>query len=166
MDHMAGDLPSVDLGPLRRIRVMAAALRSPAVAEHHFDAPPAEVWGVASDLAGELPHLLPGLRTFTVEEADGERLRAVAVSALGHRERFEVVLRPGWCLMQSRLLVGAMAAEAEGDGTRFAYLSGYRFRGGSLLGLLRRPGRDARSAAMFARLDRRIARRSLPRPAE
>lgn len=155
------DFPAVELGPLRRLQVIAGSLRNPVYAEHHFDAPLEKVWEVASDLEAELPELLPRLRSFTME-SDGEQTRAVAVSRLGHRERFDVVLRPGWCLMQSRLLIGAMAAEAEEDGTRFAYMSSYRFPGGSSLQLLRRLGVDTRSAAMFQRLDTRIAKRSIP----
>ncbi|GLW70036.1 hypothetical protein Kpho02_23350 [Kitasatospora phosalacinea] len=154
--------PTAELGPLRRLQVIAAtAAGRPVPATRLFDAPPERLWEVVSDLEHELPHLLPGVRSFTPEEgsADGGRFRAVAVSRLGHRETFEVLLAPGWCLMQSRVLLGAMAAEPEGGGTRFGYLSSYRLPGGAALGALRRPGAGARSEALFDRLRARIEAR-------
>ncbi|MCZ4119490.1 SRPBCC family protein [Streptomyces sp. H39-S7] len=159
--------PRADLDQLRRLRVVAGAARHALYVEHHFEAAPDQVWEVAADLEGELPHLIPGLRSFTPEgigdgRPDGERSSFRAVSAVGHRERFEVVLRPGWCLMQSRLLAGGMAAVPEGTGTRFAFFSAYRFPGGAALQWLRRPGARARGAALMAALQRRIDARSSP----
>jgi hypothetical protein len=40
-----------------------------------------------------------------------------------------VVLRPGWCWMQSRFLVGGMAAAPHPDGTSVAFLGGLRLPG-------------------------------------
>jgi hypothetical protein len=66
-------------------------------------------------------------------------MTARARGRLGQRARFDVMLRPGWCVMQSRFLVGGMAAVPEGAGTRFAFLGGLRLPGMKLLGPLLRP---------------------------
>ena len=50
-------------------------------------------------------------------------MTARARGRLGQHARFDVVLRPGWCVMQSRFLIGGMAAVPEAGGTRFAFLS-------------------------------------------
>jgi hypothetical protein len=44
-----------------------------------------------------------------------------------------VVIRPGWCWMQSRFLLCGMAAAPDAGGTRFGFLGGIRAPG---LGLL------------------------------
>ncbi|MEU8305663.1 hypothetical protein AB0C84_19075 [Actinomadura sp. NPDC048955] len=64
-----------------------------------------------------------------IAHADGEHLEAIAVGRLGQRARFDVVLRPGWCWMQSRFLHGGMAAAPEGDGTRVALVGALRLPG-------------------------------------
>ncbi|MFI0901544.1 hypothetical protein [Streptomyces sp. NPDC020983] len=109
-----------------RLRLLAAGLHTTFYAEEYLDLPFETVWAVASDLAGELPHLVPLLRDFRVEPGDAGRKPAVAVGPLGLRSAFEVRLAPGWCLMQSRLVVGGMAAVPEGGGTRFAVLGAAR----------------------------------------
>ncbi|MFI5797403.1 hypothetical protein [Streptomyces sp. NPDC051677] len=154
--------PTADLDPLRRLRVLASTTKHPTYAERHFDVPFAELWSVASDLEHELPYIIPGLRSFTVIASEGERLEGEAVSALGHRERFEVVLRPGWCLMQSRILVSGMAAAPDENGCAFAFFSSPRFPGGELVGRLRGPGAERRSARLLDRLEQRLADRSVP----
>lgn len=112
--------------PVARLRVMAAGLGAAMYAERRIDLPYEQVWAVAADLAGELPHLVPLLREFRVPGGDGDRKNALAVGPLGVREGFEVRLAPGWCLMQSRLVVGGMAAAPEHGGTRFAVLGATR----------------------------------------
>ncbi|MGO4418889.1 hypothetical protein AB4Z54_09045 [Streptomyces sp. MCAF7] len=109
-----------------RLRLMAAGLHTTLYAEERLELPYDKVWAVASDLAGELPHLVPLLREFRVPPGDADRKRALAVGPLGSRSAFDVRLAPGWCLMQSRLVVGGMAAVPEGDGTRFAMLGAAR----------------------------------------
>ncbi|WP_129307897.1 hypothetical protein [Streptomyces sp. L2] len=112
--------------PLLRLRVLAAGLHAGLYAEEHIALPYERVWAVASDLSGELPHLIPFLREFRVPPGDADRVPALAVGRSGVRAPFEVRLAPGWCLMQSRLIVGGMAAVPEGDGTRFAVLGATR----------------------------------------
>ena len=118
--------PTAELDPVQRLRVMAAGLHAAMHAEGHIDAPFAEVWSMASDLRGELPHLVPTLRSFQMPADHHERTVGWAYGPLGHRARFDVLLQPGWCLMQSRYVVGGMAAVPEADGTRFAVLGALR----------------------------------------
>lgn len=112
--------------PVARLRVMAAGLHAAMYAEQRIDLPYEQVWAVAADLAGELPHLVPLLREFRVPPGDADREHAVAVGPLGVHADFEVRLAAGWCLMQSRLVVGGMAAVPEAGGTRFAVLGATR----------------------------------------
>ncbi|MEU5533655.1 hypothetical protein [Streptomyces sp. NPDC020362] len=117
---------SNDLDPVRRLRVLAAGLHAGMYAEQHIPLPYEQVWAVAADLSAELPHLVPFLREFRVRAGDTDRRQALAVGRSVLREEFEVRLAPGWCLMQSRLVVGGMAAEPEDGGTRFAVLGATR----------------------------------------
>ncbi|MFE2095634.1 MULTISPECIES: hypothetical protein [unclassified Streptomyces] len=112
--------------PVRRLRVLAAGLHAGLYGEEHLPLPYEQVWAVASDLSAELPHLVPFLDEFRVPPGDADRKQALAVGRSGLREAFEVRLAPGWCLMQSRLIVGGMAAVPEGSGTRFAVLGATR----------------------------------------
>jgi hypothetical protein len=66
-----------------------------------------------------------------IVRAEGDRLEALAGGRLGQRARFDVVVRPGWCWMQSRFLLGGLAVtpEAGGTCTRFAFMGGLRFPG-------------------------------------
>jgi len=91
------------------------------VAETVIDAPFDQVWAVAADLEHELPAYLPDVRSFTVTRRDGDRLEAHARGYAGLRARFDIVLRPGWCVMRSRFLLGGMAAVPDGQQTRFAF---------------------------------------------
>ena len=119
--------PVGELDAIRRLRVLAAAVPGAAVAETTIDAPFERVWAVAADLENELPAYLPDVRSLRVTRADGERLEAHARGYAGLRARFDIVLRPGWCVMRSRFLLGGMAAvadTADADRTRFAFLTG------------------------------------------
>jgi hypothetical protein len=84
---------------------------------------------VAADLERSLPECLPTVRAARITRTDGDQLELLALGTLGQRARFDVVLRPGWCLMRSRFVLGAMAAVAEAEGTRFAALGGFRIPG-------------------------------------
>jgi hypothetical protein len=131
--------PVADLDAVARLRVLAAAQRSALFVEDLVEAPFDAVWAVASDLENELPRLLHDVRSLRITSADGERLQAYARGHAGLRARFDVVLRPGWCLMQSRFLLGGMAAVPVGDQTRFAFLGGFRFAGSGLVRPVARP---------------------------
>lgn len=126
---MSQSWPSAEPDRISRLHVLAAMTPSAVVVEtvlpHSFD----EVWAVAADLEHELPRCLRDVRSFTITQAEGERLQADACGHLGLRAGFDIILRPGWCVMRSRFLLGAMAAEPDPTGTRFAFLGGFRFPG-------------------------------------
>lgn len=126
---MSDQWPTAEVDRIGRLRVLAALSPGAVVVEsvlpHRFD----QVWRVAADLERELPQCLPDVRRFTITREDGERLEADARGYLGLRAHFDVVLRPGWCVMRSRFLLGAIAAEPVDDATRFAFLGGLRFPG-------------------------------------
>jgi len=126
---MIQDWPWADLDPIRRLQVMAAVLPGTVLASAVMPVPFDRVWAVASDLEVELPHLIRDFRTAHITAADGDRLELRARGYLGQRARFDVVLRPGWCWMQSRFLLGGMAAAPHPDGTSFAFLGGIRLPG-------------------------------------
>ena len=125
--------PTTELDTVRRLRVVADATRAPMYADCHLETPFADSWAVTEDLERLLPHLITDIRSFRILSADGERLEARAIGGLGQRARFRVTLKPGWCLMQSRFVVGGMAARPDGDGTRFAIFGGLRAPGVGLL---------------------------------
>jgi hypothetical protein len=132
---MTEQWPVAELDPVRRLRVLAASVRFPVfLGEITVPAPLDAVWAVAADLERELPRSLPTVRSARITRADGENLELLAVGTLGQRARFDVVLRPGWCLMRSRFVLGAMAAvpDPSGQGTTFASLGGFRLPGARL----------------------------------
>ncbi|SDW78083.1 hypothetical protein SAMN05421504_1011487 [Amycolatopsis xylanica] len=148
--------PTADLDPVRRLRVLATAAHAPMFAEELIDLPFDRVWAVASDLEHELPHLVRAMRTFTYTKVEGENIRARAVGVIGNRADFDIVLRPGWCVMQSRFVLGGMAAVAEGDRTRFAVLGGSRLPGAARSRALLGHAGLALGHGMIGRLRRRL----------
>lgn len=130
--------PAAGLDPVRRLQVIAATTPGVIYAEQHIPVPFARVWAVASDLEHQLPRIITDVRTFEITASAGDRLKARARSRLGLRARFDVVLRPGWCLMQSRFLIFGMAAVPDDGGTRFAGLAALRIPGARLLAPLNR----------------------------
>lgn len=131
---MSPHWPAAELDTVRRLRVLAGTTPGVLYAEEHIDAAFDVVWRVASDLEVQAPRLITDVATFEITDSHHNRLEARARSRTGLRARFEIVLEPGWCLMQSRFLVAGMAAVPEGDGTRFAGLGALRLPGARLLG--------------------------------
>jgi hypothetical protein len=125
--------PVAGLDPIRRLRVMAAATPGTDLTEWIIDAPAGLVWQTASNLQAEMPRLVRDFRAVTVTPGDGEHLVMRARGYLGQRARFDVVIRPGWCWMQSRFLLCGMAAAPDPGGTRFGFLGGIRAPGMTLL---------------------------------
>ncbi|MEU6390522.1 hypothetical protein [Streptomyces sp. NPDC046939] len=158
--------PTAGLDPLRRLRVLASAAAHAGCVERHFDVPFDTLWSLVSDLERELPHLLPEVRSFTLtapaDGSGGGRLQGEAVGALGRRERFEVVLRPGWCLLQSGAHVHGMAAVPDRTGCTVAVFSGPRVSGAEPPPHRHEPGAERCSALLLDRLARRLAARSVP----
>ena len=156
---MTADWPVAELDPIRRMRVLAATTPGVAYAEMVIPAPFDVVWEAASDLEQELPRMITDLRSFDITSDRGERMTAFARGWLGQRARFDVVLRPGWCVMQSRFLIGGMAAAPEGDGTRFGFLGGLRIPGTGLLEPLLRPAARSLALRPITRLESRLRTR-------
>jgi hypothetical protein len=80
-----------------------------------------------------MPRLVRDFRSFTITPGTEEHLVMHARGYLGQRARFDVVLRPGWCWMQSRFLLCGMAAAPDPAGTRSGFLGGLRVPGVTLL---------------------------------
>jgi hypothetical protein len=142
--------PVAELDAVRRLRVLASASGG-LYAEGVIRAPFDRVWAVVGDLEGELPHYLPDVRRLGITATTGDRLEAYARGRLGLRARFDGVLRPGWCVLQSRFLIGGLAAVSDGQGSRVAFLGSFRVPGLRLL----RP--------LLAPLERRVGRMVLRR---
>jgi hypothetical protein len=130
---MTIDWPVAELDDIRRLRVLAAAAPGVVYAEEYLDIPFDRVWDFVSDLERSIPALITDVRSFRVTVVDDTRSTARAVGLLGNRGVFDVMLRPGWCLMQSRFVIGGMAAVPEGRGTRFAGCGGLRIPGSRLV---------------------------------
>ena len=64
--------------------------------------------------------------------------------------------RPGWCVLQSRFLIGGMAAVPEAGGTRFAFLGGLRLPGMRLLDPVLRPAVRKLALRPIRRLEQRL----------
>ena len=156
---MNQDWPVAELDPVRRMRVLAAAIPGVAYAEKLIPAPFSAVWDAASDLEHQLPRMITDLRSFEITSARAERITARARGRLGQRARFDVVLRPGWCVMQSRFLIGGMAAAPEGESTRFAFLGGLRLPGIRLLDPMLRAAAQPLALRPITRLENRLQAR-------
>jgi hypothetical protein len=137
-----------ELDAVRRLRVMAAATPGCVLLERVIPAPFEAVWAVAADLEGELPRYQPFVRTLQVAQGEGDRLQALALGRLPLRARFDAVLRPGWCWMQSRNIVFGLAAVPVAGGTLLARAGATRRPG------LKRLLRPALRRAFEQELDR------------
>ena len=125
--------PQAELDPVRRLRVLAAALPNAVLLETVLDAPFELVWQVAGDLEHGLPRFETSTSDIRIVARDEDRLK-IRSSVLGVVLHFDVDLRPGWCLMRSRYADIGMAAAPEGEAhTRFAHFEG------SVLGRWLRP---------------------------
>ncbi|TMR96463.1 hypothetical protein [Nonomuraea basaltis] len=150
--------PIAELDPVRRLRVLAAAIPGAHVAERIIPASFERVWEVASDLEREFGTFEPDMRHLRIvaDKGDG-RLLAEARSKYGMRARLDVDLRPGWCWMQSRFLLVGLAATAVPGGTLVAQTGGVRVPGRSALVPL---GVRAAGEKALARLADRIVERA------
>ena len=127
MDGMTGDWPTIELDPVRRLRAAAAGVTGAHVTERIIDAPLERVWAILGDIEGGFRRIQPDMRTIRVVTRNGYNIQALARSRYGPRARLYGVLRPGWCWLQSRHLIIAMAASEQPDGrTRVALTGGIR----------------------------------------
>jgi hypothetical protein len=138
MISMSGAWPQADLGPVRRMRILAAALPHAAFRERLLDAPFDHVWGVAGDLERGTPRWKKNVTGLAVLAQEAEHLEVEIRSYLGVRMRLRAVLQPGWCVMQGRLLVVGMAAAPAGEQTRFAHFEALSLPGSGVLSPLLR----------------------------
>jgi hypothetical protein len=138
--------PVATLDPIRRAKVLGAAIRSAAWAEGVIAAPWAETWAWITDFERSVPRFDHDVDSIKVHErsreADVERVQLTARSH-GVPIRFDVRVEDGFCLMRgwARLYVVVMAAQPADDGkhTRFLHLEGVPLPGTKLLrGRLRR----------------------------
>jgi hypothetical protein len=150
--------PIGELDVLHRLRVLHASLPGTLLAETVLPRRFEEVWSALSDVEKEFPGLVPDVASMRVLTRDGERMRAVVRGRSGLRAPFDMILRPGWCLMQSRWLVFGMAAVPEGDQTRFGYLAGLRLPGKRILRPVLAPAQRVLGRAVLRRFEARFAR--------
>ncbi len=143
--------PVAELDPVRRLRALATAFPGAVVVERVIPAPFEDLWSLISDLERAVPASEWHVRSLHITHRDGDRLAADVRGQFGMRDRFAIVLRPGWCWMQGRVLYAGMAATPVPGGTRCAWAAGLRLPGArALRPLLRRS---------LARSLRRLARR-------
>jgi hypothetical protein len=116
------------LDPIARLRVIAAGLPEAGFVEAVLDAPYASVWGIASDLEHGVPKYESAVRAVEILQRRGERLKITVQTSNGTQLPMEVILRDGYCLMQSEAVAIGMAAQAEGRRTRFAHFECLRGR--------------------------------------
>lgn len=118
--------PEAKLNDVERLRVLAAGLSGAVLAERVFEHPIEKVWGLAGDLENGTKQIELGVRSATITSRDGDRLKLHAQTVVGIPLEFDVELRFGWCLMQSKTSCIGMAAieEEPGRTTRFAHFEG------------------------------------------
>ncbi|HEY8545858.1 MAG TPA: hypothetical protein VIL36_12450 [Acidimicrobiales bacterium] len=141
--------PEARLDRIARLHVLAAALPGSMVLETVIDAPFDRVWTWLADLERSVPAFECDVDALRVvrrrpRPEGGERLRIRTRSSarfLWLPVVFDVDLAPGWCWMVSRpqLYLVGMAAEPDGDRTRFAQLEGFGTSGPPAVQALLRP---------------------------
>jgi len=142
--------PEVSPDPVMKMRALASALPHCAVREIIFDAPFDRVWDFISDLENNTPRFEKTVARLEILNRSGDSLRIRARMSIGLRTDFDVILRPGWCLMDSRFGQIGMAARPEGNlKTRFIH-----FEGSALFGRILRPYFHWNIGGDFRRLNR------------
>ena len=127
---MSSRWPVADIDSVRRLRIMAAVVSGATVSERVIDASLERVWAVLADFPHGFAQVQPDMRDVRVVERAGDQIVVRAVSKHGMRARLYGTERPGWCWLQSRFLIIAMAAAPERDGrTRVALTGGVRIPG-------------------------------------
>ena len=127
--------PSIELDPVERMRALAASLPHVAKDETTFEIPFDRFWHFIEDFETNTPRFEGAVSQLKILERDGDRLRLKSRSPIGFWGEFDVVLRPGFCIMQGRSGQIGMAARPEGDSrTRF-----FHFEGSPILGRIARP---------------------------
>jgi hypothetical protein len=133
MNGLTGAWPMAELDPVRRLRVLVAAVPQAAFREGVLDAPFGDVWRVAGDLEQGTPQWKKDVAALAILQQNAEHLEVELRSYFGVRIRMRAELRPGWCVMQGGLFVVGMAATQEGERTRFAHFEALRLPGSGVL---------------------------------
>ena len=130
-ENMVRAWPEAKLNPVQRLRILAAGLPYVALAESVIEAPIERVWALTGDLVNGSPQFELVVRSARIVREEGERLKVAVQTAFGFRIDYDVELRFGFCLMQSRYSQIGMAAieERAGRTTRFAHFEGSRLLG-------------------------------------
>lgn len=119
--------PTSTLDRVQQLRVLSRVLTGVAIEERTIAAPFDVVWNLVTDLPNSVPKFDRDVASVEILEHNGERVKIRA------RQRYtpiritsDVEIREGWCWMVARpqLYVVGMAAEPEGERTRFALLEG------------------------------------------
>ncbi|WP_157063271.1 SRPBCC family protein [Luteipulveratus mongoliensis] len=122
--------PVAELNSVQRLRALAAGVSGAIVLERVVDAGVDDVWAILADFEHGFTMVQPDMRSVEIEARDGDSVTLVARSHYGMRARLRGIARPGYCWLQSRFLVIAMAAAPEpGGGTRVALTGGVRVPG-------------------------------------
>lgn len=126
---IGSEWPTAELDRIARLRVLAAGLPGVVLRERTIDTPFDRVWAFVSDFERSVPAFDADVASLKIRHREGDRLRIVARGSwrlLRVPLAFDVDVHPGWCLMVSRprLYVVGMAAEPDGDRTRFGHLEG------------------------------------------
>ncbi len=147
------DWPRVELNAVSRLRALSMALPHTVLRERVIDAPFDDVWAIAGDMEGGVPLMERGIRSVDILAHDEDRLRLRSHSAMGVELELDLILRPGWCVMQSQSFDIGMAAIPTDDGrTLFAHYEGMRGPGRLLRPLIwSKIGGDIRRLAKLAR---------------
>jgi hypothetical protein len=124
---------SAVMDPIDRLHVIAAGIPGAAIVERVLDAPFESVWATATDFEGALSGFEVSVGRARIVKRDGETVTLESrLPLLPVRQRVDVHVRDGWCLMQGRGFVAGMAARPEGDRTRFAHLEAARVPGAAI----------------------------------
>jgi hypothetical protein len=134
--------PVAGLDRIARLRALAAGLPGAVLREQVLDAPFDQVWGFVGDIERSVPAFDRNVSRLTIDDRDRDRLRGRAwAPRVPVPFRYDMVLRPGWCWMATRptLHVVGMAAEPDGDRTRYAHLEALVVAGPGPVRALARP---------------------------
>jgi hypothetical protein len=124
---------SAVMDPIERLHLIAAGIPGAAVVERVLDAPFESVWATATDFEGALRGFEVSVSRARIVKRDGETVTLESRLPLVRlRQRVDVHVREGWCLMQGRGFVAGMAARPEGERTRFAHLEAARMPGAAI----------------------------------
>ena len=144
------------LNPIFRLRLATAALDGAVCTERYIPFPYCQVWDVISDLERELPRIVTTMRSCRVIASDGHTMQVLATSVLGFKAQFNVRLRNGCLLMQSRCIAIGAVADPHGQGTQLM-VACWLWRPGKLRARAAlSPLVGSRSRVLIQRLNRRM----------